>query len=138
MPVRITKRAKANASLKPNDALTAAEAVAALKKFKAPKFDQTINICMHLGIDTAQADQALRGALSLPKGIGKTKRVVAFCQSDVAPKALAAGAIKAGGEELVAEIEKGWMDFDVAVATPAKKSETRTKRLNRPARGGGF
>ncbi|MCC6230810.1 MAG: 50S ribosomal protein L1 [Phycisphaerales bacterium] len=118
MPVRITKRAKANASLKPNDALAAAEAVAALKKFKAPKFDQTVNICMHLGIDTAQADQALRGALSLPKGIGKTKRVVAFCQSDVAPKALAAGAIKAGAEDLVAEIEKGWMDFDVAIASP--------------------
>ncbi|MCC6970213.1 MAG: 50S ribosomal protein L1 [Phycisphaerales bacterium] len=118
MPVRITKRAKANESLKPSDALSAAEAVAALKKFKAPKFDQTVNICMHLGIDTAQADQALRGALSLPKGIGKTKRVVAFCQSDVAPKALAAGAIKAGAEELVAEIEKGWMDFDVAIASP--------------------
>ena len=118
MPVRITKRAKANASLKPSDALPAAEAVAALKKFKAPKFDQTVNVCMHLGIDTAQADQALRGALSLPKGIGKTKRVVAFCQSDVAPKALAAGAIKAGAEELVAEIEKGWMDFDVAIASP--------------------
>lgn len=118
MPVRITKRAKANAALKPNDALPVAEAVAALKKFKAPKFDQTVNVCMHLGIDTAQADQALRGALSLPKGIGKTKRVVAFCQSDVAPKALAAGAIKAGGEELVAEIEKGWMDFDVAIASP--------------------
>ena len=118
MPVRITKRAKANASLKPNDALAAAEAVAALKKFKAPKFDQTVNVCMHLGIDTAQADQALRGALSLPKGIGKTKRVVAFCQSDVAPKALAAGAIKAGAEDLVAEIEKGWMDFDVAIASP--------------------
>lgn len=118
MPVRITKRAKANAALKPNDALSVAEAVAALKKFKAPKFDQTVNVCMHLGIDTAQADQALRGALSLPKGIGKTKRVVAFCQSDVAPRALAAGAIKAGGEELVAEIEKGWMDFDVAIASP--------------------
>lgn len=118
MPVRITKRAKANESLKPTDALSAAEAVAALKKFKAPKFDQTVNVCMHLGIDTAQADQALRGALSLPKGIGKTKRVVAFCQSDVAPKALAAGAIKAGAEELVAEIEKGWMDFDVAIASP--------------------
>ncbi len=118
MPARITKRAKANAALKPNDALSVSEAVSALKKFKGPKFDQTVNVCMHLGIDTAQADQALRGALSLPKGIGKTKRVVAFCQSDVAPKALAAGAIKAGAEELVAEIEKGWMDFDVAIASP--------------------
>jgi large subunit ribosomal protein L1 len=118
MAVRINKRAKANAGLKPAAAVSAAEAVAAIKKFKAPKFDQTVNVCMHLGIDTAQADQALRGAISLPKGIGKSKRVVAFCQSDNAPKCLAAGAVKAGGEELVAEIEKGWMDFDVAVATP--------------------
>lgn len=118
MSRRINKRAKANAALRPSEAMPAAEAVAALKKFKAPKFDQTINVCMHLGIDTAQADQAMRGAISLPKGIGKTKRVVAFCQSDVAPRALEAGAVKAGGEELVAEIEKGWMDFDVAVASP--------------------
>ncbi|MCC6677292.1 MAG: 50S ribosomal protein L1 [Phycisphaerales bacterium] len=118
MSRRINKRAKANAALKPADAMLPADAVAALKKFKAPKFDQTINVCMHLGIDTAQADQSMRGAISLPKGIGKTKRVVAFCQSDVAPRALEAGAVKAGGEDLVAEIEKGWMDFDVAVASP--------------------
>jgi large subunit ribosomal protein L1 len=115
---RISKRAKANAALVPAQSLPAPEAVQVLKKFKAPKFDQTVNICMHLGVDPAQADQALRGSISLPKGIGKTKRVVAFCQSDIAPKAMAAGAIKAGGEELVAEIEKGWMDFDVAVASP--------------------
>lgn len=118
MAQRIAKRAKANAELKPTDAVTAPEAVAALKKFKAPKFDQTINICMHLGVDPKQADQNLRGAIALPKGIGKTKRVVAFCQSDVAPKAIAAGAVKAGADDLVAEIEKGWMDFDVAIASP--------------------
>jgi len=118
MSRRINKRAKANAALRPTEALPPSEAVAALKKFKAPKFDQTVNVCMHLGIDTAQADQSMRGAISLPRGIGKTKRVVAFCQSDVAPKALEAGAVKAGGEDLVAEIEKGWMDFDVAVASP--------------------
>jgi large subunit ribosomal protein L1 len=118
MSVRITKRAKANASLRPTGAVPAADAVATLKKFKGPKFDQTVNVCMHLNLDTKQADQALRGAISLPKGIGKTKRVIAFCQSDVAPKALAAGALKAGAEDLVAEIEKGWMDFDVAIASP--------------------
>src|ERR1043165_4541067 len=118
MPKRLTKRDKLNEPLKIANPLLPAEAVAALKKFKAPKFDQTVNVCMHLGIDTAQADQSMRGSISLPKGIGKTKRVVAFCQSDVAPKALANGAVKAGGEELVAEIEKGWMDFDVAVASP--------------------
>lgn len=119
MSKRINKRAKANATLVPAGAVeNSREAVSALKKFKAPKFDQTVNVCMHLGVDPAQADQNLRGAISLPRGIGKSKRVVAFCQSDVAPKAVEAGAVKAGGEELVAEIEKGWMDFDVAVASP--------------------
>ena len=118
MPVRISKRRKANMAITPKDAILPTEAVAALKKFKAPKFDQTVNVVMHLNLDTAQSDQNLRGAISLPKGIGKSKRVVAFCQSDVAQQAMAAGAVKAGGEDLVAEIEKGWMDFDVAVASP--------------------
>ncbi len=118
MPKRMTKRAKANAAVKGDSILPPAEAVATLKKFKGPKFDQTVNIVMHLGLDPALADQSLRGSISLPKGIGKSKRVVAFCQSDVAPQALAQGAVKAGAEELVAEIEKGWMDFDVAVASP--------------------
>lgn len=115
---RLSKRQRANLELAPQTEVTAPEAVSALKKFKAPKFDQTINVVMHLGIDPAQADQAMRGSISLPNGIGKSKRVVAFCQSDVKERALAAGAVKAGGEELVAEIEKGWMDFDVAVASP--------------------
>jgi len=118
MPQRISKRAKANAELKPSSAVEAAEAISALKKFKAPKFDQTINVCMHLGIDTAQADQNLRGAISLPRGIGKSKRVIAFCPSDVAQQALAAGAVKAGGEDLVSEVEGGFMDFDVVIASP--------------------
>ncbi len=118
MPVRATKRDKANEALKVEAALEPTAAVAALKKFKAPKFDQTVNVVLHLNVDTKQADQNLRGAISLPRGIGKSKRVIAFCQSDVAPKALEAGAIKAGGEELVSEIEKGFMDFDVAVASP--------------------
>jgi len=118
MSVRITKRAKANAELKRLDAVLPPEAVATLKKFKAPKFDQTVNVVMHLNLDPAQAEQNLRGAISLPKGIGKSKRVIAFCQSDVAASAMAAGAVKAGGEDLVAEIEKGFMDFDVAVASP--------------------
>ncbi len=118
MARRISKRQKANLELKPKDALLPAEAVVALKKYKGPKFDQTVNVCMYLGVDPKQADQNLRGSISLPKGIGKTKRVVAFCQSDVSKAALENGAIKAGGEDLVAEIEKGWMDFDVAIASP--------------------
>jgi large subunit ribosomal protein L1 len=113
-----SKRHRANLEVMPKEAVTADQAVSALKKFKGPKFDQTVNVCMHLGIDPKQADQALRGSIALPRGIGKTKRVVAFCQSDKVQAALGAGAVKAGGEELVAEIEKGWMDFDVAVASP--------------------
>ncbi|HYE03010.1 MAG TPA: 50S ribosomal protein L1 [Phycisphaerales bacterium] len=116
--MKLSKRARANAELKPVDPLPPAEAVAALKKFKAPKFDQTVNVVMHLGIDPAQADQAIRGAVALPKGIGVTKRVIAFCREDVAKQAREAGAVEAGGEDLVAKIEGGWMDFDVAVASP--------------------
>jgi large subunit ribosomal protein L1 len=100
MPVRITKRAKANEALKVADAVEPAAAVAAVKKFKAPKFDQTVNVVLHLNVDTKQSDQNLRGAISLPKGIGKNKRVIAFCQSDVSPKAMEAGAVKAGAEDL--------------------------------------
>ena len=118
MATRLTKRTKANQELIPAEALPMGEAIAALRKFKAPKFDQSVEVAMYLGIDTRQADQNLRGSVSLPHGIGKSKRVVAFCQSDVAPDALAAGAIKAGAEDLVEEIVGGWMDFDVAIASP--------------------
>ncbi len=118
MPKKRSKRMRANEQITPSTALPPAEAVAAVKKFKGPKFDQSVNVCMHLNLDAKQAEQSLRGSVSLPKGIGKTKRVIAFCGSDVAPKALEAGAIKAGGEDLVAEVEKGWMDFDVAIASP--------------------
>lgn len=81
--------------------------------------DQTVEIVMHLGIDPRQADQMLRGAISLPKGLGKTRRVVAFCEGAMAEEALAAGAVEAGSAELVEKIQKGWFDFDVAVAHPS-------------------
>lgn len=115
---KLSKRVRENTSMRPSEALTAPEAISALKKFKAPKFDQTVEVCMHLGVDTKQPEQNLRGSVSLPKGIGKAKRVVAFCQGDQVKEALEAGAVKAGGEDLVGEIEGGWMDFDVAVSTP--------------------
>lgn len=114
----LSRRARDNAALKPAQPLPVEEAVAAIKKFKAPKFDQTVNVCFTLGIDTKQADQSIRGSIALPKGIGKSKRVVAFCSADKVNDALAAGAIKAGGDDLVAELEKGFLDFDVAVASP--------------------
>ncbi|MFM7133252.1 MAG: 50S ribosomal protein L1 [Planctomycetota bacterium] len=114
----ISKRRKANLAAATESALSPAEAIAALRKFKNPKFDQTVNIVLHLGIDPKQADQALRGSIGLPHGTGKTARVVCFCNSDKAAAAKAAGAVEAGADDLVAKIEGGWMDFDVAVASP--------------------
>ncbi|MEM8834908.1 MAG: 50S ribosomal protein L1 [Planctomycetota bacterium] len=115
---KFAKRHRENLKTRPEELKGTADAVSIIKKFKGPKFDQTVEVAMWLNIDPKQADQAIRGSVALPKGIGKTKRVIAFCQPDVVKDALAAGAMKAGGEDLVAEIEKGWMDFDVAVASP--------------------
>ncbi len=81
-------------------------------------FDQTVEIVMHLGIDPKQADQMIRGSISLPHGIGKKKTVIVFCDDDVAAKAKAAGAIEAGGDELINKVQGGWLDFDVAIAHP--------------------
>ena len=86
---------------------------------KRKAFGQTVELVMHLGIDPRQADQALRGALSLPKGIGKTRRVIAFCDESDVEAVKAAGAFEAGGTELADRISKGWLDFDVAVAHPS-------------------
>ena len=86
---------------------------------KRKAHDQTVELVMHLGIDPRQADQMLRGAISLPKGLGKTRRVIAFCDGPVVEEAKEAGAVEVGAEELVAKIQGGWMDFDVAVAHPS-------------------
>jgi large subunit ribosomal protein L1 len=113
-----SKRMKTNFEKASREPMEAASAMAAVKRFQGTKFDQAVDVVFHLGIDTKQADQLVRGSVSLPKGIGKTKRVVAFCTSDQVDAAKAAGAVEAGGEDLVSKIEKGWFDFDVAVASP--------------------
>ena len=95
-----------------------AEAVEKIKSFNSTKFDQTIECVVHLGIDPKQADQLVRGAISLPHGIGKQKKVIAFCEDSDIEAAKAAGAIEAGGEELAKKVTDGWMDFDVAIASP--------------------
>ena len=115
---KLTKRQKANLENTPTVPQTPENAVKAVKGFKATKFDQTVNVVVHLGIDPKQADQALRGSISMPKGIGRSARVVAFCGSDVADAAKEAGAIEAGSDELVSKVEGGWTDFDVAIASP--------------------
>ena len=114
-----SKRYSKSLETQPTAAVSLEEAVNIVKGFGAAKFDMTVDLVMHLGIDPRQADQALRGSISLPNGIGKSKKVIAFCDGDDAEKAKAAGAIEVGSDELVEKISKGWMDFDVAVATPA-------------------
>ena len=110
------KKAAEKAITTPVDIATAVDAV---KAFPATKFDQSVELIFSLGIDPKQADQMIRGSLSLPHGIGKSKRVIAFCPEHLMTSALNAGAIRAGGQELVAAIEKeNFTDFDVAVATP--------------------
>jgi len=94
------------------------EAVEKIKSFKSVKFDQTIECVLHLGIDVKQTDQLIRGSLSLPHGIGKLKKVIAFCEDKDIEAAKAAGAIEAGCDELVKKVTDGWLDFDVAIASP--------------------
>lgn len=86
---------------------------------KRPNVDQTMEIVMHLGIDPKHADQLVRGTIALPKGLGKSRSVIAFCEGDVADAAKEAGAIEVGGDELVKKIADGWLDFDVAIAHPS-------------------
>jgi large subunit ribosomal protein L1 len=89
-----------------------------VKTFASTKFDQTVECVMHLGIDPKQADQMIRGAISLPHGIGKARSVIAFCDDSEADAAKAAGAIEAGCDALIKKVAEGWMDFDVAIASP--------------------
>ncbi len=93
-------------------------AVTLLKQAKRAKFDETVEIHMSLGIDATQSDQLVRGTVPLPHGVGKTVRVVVFCQGENIAKANEAGADFAGSDDLIEKIQKqGWLEFDVALAT---------------------
>src|SRR5437763_14394697 len=95
------------------------QAIDVVKGFPPTKFDSSVELIFSLGIDPKQADQMIRSSLSLPHGIGKSKRVIAFCPEHVVEQAKAAGAVRAGGQDLVQEIEKtNFSDFDVAIASP--------------------
>ncbi len=93
-------------------------AVALVKEKASAKFDETVDLAIKLSIDTRQSDQLVRGSLSLPNGIGKSVRVVAFCEGEEAEAATANGAIEVGGKELADKILGGWMDFDVVITHP--------------------
>lgn len=97
---------------------TLEEAVGLLKGAKYAKFDESVEVAMRLGVDPKRADQMVRGTVSLPHGTGKTVRVLVFAQGEKAAEANEAGADFVGSEDIVAKIQGGWMEFDVAVATP--------------------
>ncbi|MCI0652137.1 MAG: 50S ribosomal protein L1 [Planctomycetes bacterium] len=100
------------------EALPLDQAVQTIKSFQGTKFDETVEIAVRTGIDPKNTTQSVRGSFSLPHGIGKKVRVVAFCDPAQEKLALEAGAIAAGGEELAKKIEGGWTEFDVALAHP--------------------
>lgn len=106
--------------------LTVVDGVKALKgldaglpaNIKRSKFDHSVEIAVRLGVDPKQADQIVRGSIVLPHGIGKSKRVLVFCQGNNVEVAKNAGADFVGGKELADQIKGGWLDFDVAIASP--------------------
>src|SRR5918999_5975647 len=94
------------------------EAIQVLKKLPESKFDETVELNIRLGVDPRKADQMVRGSISLPKGTGKTARVVVFAKGEKATEAREAGADEVGDDDLAERIQGGWLDFDAAVATP--------------------
>jgi large subunit ribosomal protein L1 len=94
------------------------EALGLLKAMPAPKFDETVDIVVRLGIDPKKTDQLVRGAVSLPKGLGKAVRVIVFAEGEKAEAARKAGADEVGSEDLAKRITDGWTDFDIVIASP--------------------
>jgi len=93
------------------------EAVKLLKLLKPAKFNESVEVAMKLGIDPKQSDQLIRGSISLPKGIGKSLKVIVFATGEKAALAKKAGADEVGAEDLVKKVESGWADFNVAIST---------------------
>lgn len=118
----MAKRSKrfneAAALIEKGKAYTIEEAVALVKKTSNVKFDAGVDVVFKLGLDVRHADQQLRGAIVLPNGTGKSKKVLVITKGAKVEEAKAAGADIVGGEEILADIQKGWLDFEVMIATP--------------------
>ncbi len=119
MAVRRSKRYKQAAEkVEPGKYYTVEEAAEILKKSATAKFDETVELAFKLGVDPRQADQMVRGTVALPHGTGKSVRVAVFAKGEKEREAQEAGADVVGADDLAEKIQSGWMDFDVAVATP--------------------
>lgn len=117
MPKHGKKFRDAQARVPEGSTFQPTEAVGLVKELSFAKFDETVEVAVRLGVDPRHADQIVRGAVVLPHGTGKTARVLVIAQGDKAREAEEAGADFVG-TEYVAKIKEGWLDFDVAVATP--------------------
>jgi large subunit ribosomal protein L1 len=105
------------------DTYSPAEAVHLIKETAGTKFDETVELKIRLGVNVRHAEEQLRGTLALPRGLGKDLSVVVFAEGEQAKAATDAGADQVGAEDLIAKVEEGWTDFDVAVATPSMMSK---------------
>ena len=116
---KLTKKQKALVGKVDSDKLyPVSDALELVKQYATAKFDESIDVAVQLGIDAKKSDQVVRGAVVLPNGTGKTKRVAVFAQGAKAEEAKAAGADIVGMDDLAAEIKAGKMDFDVVIASP--------------------
>src|SRR3978361_459688 len=116
---KLTKKQKASdGKVDSNKLYALVEAIGLVKDAASAKFDESIDVAVQLGIDAKKSDQVVRGAVVMPSGTGKTKRVAVFAQGVKADEARAAGADLVGMDDLAAEIKSGKMDFDVVIATP--------------------
>ncbi|MEX0940063.1 MAG: 50S ribosomal protein L1 [Candidatus Babeliales bacterium] len=112
------KKNKASGDMLKNNQYPVKDALVKVKELAPAKFDESIDVDINLGIDPAKGEQVVRGSVILPHRVGKEIKVLVFAKGDYADKASKAGADYIGAEDLVEKIQNGWMDFDVAVATP--------------------
>ncbi|HHW29305.1 MAG TPA: 50S ribosomal protein L1 [Syntrophomonadaceae bacterium] len=118
MPKRGKKYLNALEKIDRNHLYDPDEALNLIKEIAPANFDETVEVSVRLGIDPRHADQQVRGAVVLPHGTGKTRKVLVFAKGDKATEAANAGADYVGAEEMVQKVQEGWLDFEVAVATP--------------------
>jgi large subunit ribosomal protein L1 len=125
MKTRSKRYQKAAAMTTAGKLHTLEEAIDLVRKFPGPKFNQTVSLSVRLGVDPRKSDQMVRGTCPLPHGSGNSVRVLVFAQGNAVEAARAAGAEHVGYEDLIAKIKEGFLDFDVAIATPDAMTEVR-------------